>query len=317
MDHADDDGNNDIFIYMGGDQRVPDDVTHVRIHKSVKIITREAFIGCRNLVSIEMHDGVEIIKELAFTYCTSLRKIKLPGVRVIGQKAFNSCAALEDVEFGDKLETIGDNSFVCTSLRSIKIPKIRVIEFAAFYSCKKLRDVELSKDLEIIGGHAFMSCPRLRRIAMPLKGNLLQNNIVFKECDELSTVNLAGGVNKTTSSLLLESWRNEMNDEIDRINRDLPNTPADNKTVLIGQWMDTVMQRIDHYKSEHYALLKNNMMQLELALWTANLPNIEADVAASRDEARVTCGANVIIPHVLSFLNDNDEFPTVDCNLIH
>ena len=59
-----DDGDNDgVFIYMGGDQRVPRDVTHVRVHKSVKTITWRAFITCRKLVSIEMHDGVEIIEE--------------------------------------------------------------------------------------------------------------------------------------------------------------------------------------------------------------------------------------------------------------
>ena len=63
-DHADGD-DNDVFIYMGGDQRVPRNVRYVRVHKSVKIITREAFQHCIHLVSIEMHDGVEIIKEYA------------------------------------------------------------------------------------------------------------------------------------------------------------------------------------------------------------------------------------------------------------
>ncbi len=101
-----------------------------------------------------------------------------------------------------------------------------------------------------------------------------------------------------------------MNDEICRINRDLPNTSSFGKTAAIRRWMERVLQRIEHYKSEHYALLKNSMTQLELALWDANLPNIEA--AAGRDEARVTCGANIIIPHVLSFLNDTDEFPLLD-----
>ena len=46
MDHADDEDDNDVFMYMGGDQRVPDDVTHIRVHKSVKIIRREAFRNC-------------------------------------------------------------------------------------------------------------------------------------------------------------------------------------------------------------------------------------------------------------------------------
>ena len=102
-----------------------------------------------------------------------------------------------------------------------------------------------------------------------------------------------------------------MNDEIDSINQLLPNTTTDDKTTVIRHWMERVLKRIEHYKSEHYTLLKNNMTQLELALWDANLPNIDA--AGSRQEARVTCGANIIIPHVLSFLNDADEFPLHDC----
>jgi hypothetical protein len=97
-----------------------------------------------------------------------------------------------------------------------------------------------------------------------------------------------------------------MNNEIDSINRDLPNTP--HKARTIRQWMERVLERIEHYKSEHYTLLKEDMTQLELALWDANLPN---QLSESRHEARVTCGANIIIPHVLSFLNDEEVFPTV------
>ena len=104
-----------------------------------------------------------------------------------------------------------------------------------------------------------------------------------------------------------------MNDEIDRINQFLPNVSRSQKTAAIQQWMKRVLRRIEHYKSEHYALLKEDMTLLELALWKANLPNV--DTAASRHEARVTCGANIIIPHVLSFLNDAEEFPLREYNL--
>ncbi len=169
--------------------------------------------------------------------------------------------------------------------------------------------VELSKELQRIGHGTFYNCPRLRRIAIPLKDNLLQNNSVFVGCGDLSQIDLVGGIHKTVSSLLLDSWRNEMNNEIDRINQVLPNTPHYEKTAAIYQWMESVRERIGHHKSEHYALLKNSMTQLELALWKANLPNVDA--AVRRDEARVTCGANIIIPHVMSFLNDEEVFPTV------
>ena len=318
-DHADVDrvgNNNEVFVYMGGEipQHLRETITHVRVHKSVKIITREAFYECLHLVSIEMHDGVEIIEEQAFRHCRSLRRIKLPGVRVIEGHAFRvrggafqHCTALEDVEFGDKLETIEGGAFNgCTGLTNIKIPNIRFLGSYAFQKCHQLTDVELSEDLESMCGWVFLKCRRLRRIAMPLKPNLLGNG-PFLDCDDLSTVDLVGGIHKIISSLFLENWKNDMNNEIDSINRDLPNTP--HKARTIRQWMERVLERIEHYKSEHYTLLKEDMTQLELALWDANLPNVGA--AESRHEARVTCGANIIIPHVLSFLNDEEVFPTV------
>ena len=305
-DHAE--GGNNVFVYMGGNQRVPRNVTHVRVHKSVKIIRRRAFDDCIYLVSIEMHDGVEIIEPYAFSKCSSLINIKLPGVRVIGAGAFEDCASLADVEFGDNLETIGRCAFNrCTSLRSIRLPTVRVIGKRAFYGCVKLMEAELSENLETIEGWAFEECPCLRHIAMPLREKLLQNNYVFNNCHALSQVDLVGGIQKTVSSLLLESWRQEMKDIIDRINQVLPNTATGKKTATIQKWMGEVLEWINHHKSEHYALLKNNMTQLELALCDANLSNVDA--TASRHKARVTCGANIIIPHVLSFLNADDVFP--------
>ncbi len=317
-DHADDGGDNDVFIYMGGDQEVPEDVTHVRVHKSVKIIRRDAFnsSNCKNLVSIEMHDGVEIIGAWAFNGC-SLRGIKMAGVRVVETEAFLYCRALADVVFGDKLETIGEWAFADTPLRTIKIPKVRVIEEGAFAECDQLMDVELSEDLERIEDFAFGNCPRLRRIAFPLKDNLLGNNNLFKNCHELSQVKLVGGIHKTISSLILESWRHEMNDEIDRINQVLPNTRIIEKTAAIQQWMERVIQRIEHYKSEHYVLLKKSMTLLELALWKVKLDESQderslgsdqpakkakIDVEAARQEKRITSGASIVIKNVLPFL---------------
>ena len=356
VDHADDGvGEDDVFVYMGGDQVVPHDVTHVRIDKSVKIITRRAFRNCTNLVSIEMHDGVEIIEEEAFGDCTSLRRIKLPGVKVIEMNAFRYCEALDEVEFGDKLETIEACAFANTALRNAKLPKVRFIGQSAISDCDQLTDVELSEDLEYLVGAAFHDCPRLRRISMPFKNNLL-HVYPISDYPNLSQVDLVGDIHKTISSLLLESWVEKMKDEINQINLDLPHISRYEKTRFIHQWMQRVIERITHYKSEHYALLKKAMALLELALWKNELektkkddgdddeehsldekqPAKEAKViadygeaasskalrakeetvvdAAAKQKARVTCGANIIIPHVLSFLNDADVFPLLNQN---
>jgi hypothetical protein len=178
--------------------------------------------------------------------------------------------------------------------------------------------VKFSEDLETIENEAFDECPHLRRIAIPLKIDLLYLH-VFYGCDNLSQVDIVGGVHKTISSLLLDSWRNEMNNEIGSINRDLPNTPGYRKTSVIGQWMETVIRRIEHYKSEHYILLKEFTTLLELALWKAKIDDSQDERSLGRDqtaakkakidtkktarqEQRITSGANIVIKNVLPFL---------------
>ena len=68
-----------------------------------------------------------------------------------------------------------------------------------------------------------------------------------------------------------------MNQEIDRINQDLPNTPSNEKTATIDQWIRSVINRMEHYKTDHQTLLKEDMTHLELAVWKANLDEEEDD----------------------------------------
>ena len=129
-----------------------------------------------------------------------------------------------------------------------------------------------------------------------------------------------------------------MKNKIDRINRILP-TDHNNKTAAIQDFLERTNTRIELYKSKHYALLKTNMVLLELALWKAKLQEVEdkelsfsdfcglwqekmtflelkakfdEKFAASRQVERVNCGANIIIPLVLPFLNNDDVFPLND-----
>jgi hypothetical protein len=288
-EHAAGGRGDDIFVYTGGEQVVPRNVTHVIVNKSVKIICREAFYRRDRLASIEMHDGIKIIEQGAFFDCTSLRgSIKLPGVRVVEDWAFRF-TGLTDVEFGDKLETIGGGAFgECTSLRSVKMPTVRNIDRYAFYRCDQLTDVEMP-GIERIGKCAFNYCTRLRRIAIPLRDGIFVGNKVFYGCGIFSTVDVVGGIHKTISSLHLESWRNEMNAEIDRINSDLEDTPTNEKTRAIEQWIESILERLNHRKTEHKVSVKEAMTLLELALWKAKLldENEEGhinDEAARRNE---------------------------------
>jgi hypothetical protein len=242
----------------------------------------------------------------------------MTGVIEIEQYAFFYCKSLSELDF-DKVEIIGNYAFHgCNSLRSINMPSIRKVGEFAFTWCDALADAVFGQDLERIERKAFDDCTALRSISIPLKCGLIVDDKAFLGCQNLSRVDiLAGGVHKTISSLHFESWRNEMEAEIDRINQTLPNIQAIEKTAAIQEWITRVLVRMEHYKSEHKALMKKAMTLLELALWKAKLlyeadekkcnvdevtKKARIDDEAARKEHRVTCGASIVIKNVLPFL---------------
>ena len=320
-DHAVDVFDGDVFIYRGG--QAPQHVTHALIDRSIDEIEDRAFDDCVRLLTVETHDGIRKIGPYAFRWCRSLRQINFKSAVEIYAFAFYGCKNLESVEFGDRLETIGYNAFDgCDSLSHLKLPSIISIGGYAFLNCKHLTDIELSERLETIGGSAFYGCECLQRIAIPLKRNLFAfdqylhpDYSQFDECEKLVTVDLVGQAHtKTIASLHMESWTTEMTAEIYRINQVLPNTPADEKTAEIRQWMESLLDKMDHYKAEHQRYVKEGITLLELAIWKAKLGEKEeyaaegkpkkakVDAESARKERRVTCGADMVIKNVLPFL---------------
>ena len=112
----------------------------------------------------------------------------------------------------------------------------------------------------------------------------------------------------------MDCWRAEVIEEINRINQVLPYTDVDENTEAIRQWMDAVLDKMDHYKGEHYRYVKEGITLLELALWKAKLGGKEEksvegttkkakiDAESARIEKRITCGADMVIKNVLPFL---------------
>lgn len=302
----------DVFVYTG--DCVPNDVIHVIVDLSVDTIRRRAFQQCARLESITMHAGVKFIEHGAFRNCSSLKRVKLSGVRVIEGWAFMDCSSLEDMEFGDQIESIGNAAFIrCKSLRNIKLRTGKEIGEYAFYDCIQATSVELPGCLERIGKCAFNNCPSLRRIAVPF--DMLDDDAFgFSQCDNLSQVDIVGKIQRNVSSLPLQSWRNEMNEEINRINRILSNTPAIRRNEAIEQWKISVVCKMKHIQFVEAISL------LELALWKRKIDESEEeveeslgvkplakkskiDVAADRQEKRITSGASIVIKNVLSFLS--------------
>ena len=296
-----------VFIYTGG--RAPF-VPFAEVHPNVTSIAAFAFERNDYLQGIHLHDDVDTIESHAFVLCGFLPEIVMPGVKNVEYSAFYACWELSRVEFGKDLETIGESAFdQCTSLAFLKMPCVRRIGLRAFQDCA-ITELNLPLDLELVEGYAFAGCHSLEKVSMPLKEGLLQDG-AFITCSRLVRIDLIGGVHDFVSSLHLEEWRNAANDEINRINQVLPviDARAVDKTRAIQEWMQSVLNSMDRYKAEHYALLKECMTILELALWGAKIADAEKE--RDNDNKSLAAISSVSLEETLSeklnIDNDNNE----------
>ena len=204
------------FTYTG-EEVIPDDATHIFVDVRVRTL---AFFQHPNVVEVICSERVEKIESMAFYDCPNLKRVIMPGVKIVENNAFGDCFALTDVECG-KLEIIGYAFARCYSLRSINLPSARVVGDWTFGDCNDLTDVRFSNKLERIEGGAFLRCTSLERITIPLKDGIMTGDSVFMGCRNLMHVDLVdegAELYETIAALHLKDWRNDINDEIDSIN---------------------------------------------------------------------------------------------------
>ena len=113
---------------------------HFVVPKSVRIIDRLAFSGCKSLEEITIHDYVRSIGNGAFSYCKKLKRIVLPqSLRKIEQHTFQECSVLSEVVLQSGIREIEWNAFFkCKSLHHIHLPEsVRTIQTGFASSLKE------------------------------------------------------------------------------------------------------------------------------------------------------------------------------------
>ena len=159
-----------VFLYTGQNRsEIPDDVVHVKIDDSVKVLPSEAFSECKQMITIEFNDGLERIEGRAFVNCHSLRNPQIPPtVRSIGDLAFSNCLGLYSLDLPEGLETIGRAAFPSCSFRNVKIPSsMTEVGEKTFSCCTDLFSVEVPDRVTAIRDEAFFQCLELRNVAIP------------------------------------------------------------------------------------------------------------------------------------------------------
>lgn len=147
----------------------------IEISKSVEIIGKRAFSGCKNLKEciFEEESNIKKIYEEAFKECTSLKEIEIPeGTDYLGGKAFEDCESLEKVVFkeGCDIKVLNMGVFwSCTNLTEITLPSsLEKVYFAAFAHCDSLEKIRFPESIKYIDSSALEICKNLKQIYVPL-----------------------------------------------------------------------------------------------------------------------------------------------------
>lgn len=103
-----------------GDVVIPETFTHLSQTYTVVGIKNNAFLGCEDLVFLDMPNTITLIQNNAFEGCSSLKQVRLSNtVRLIRSGAFMGCGQLKEVELPDSVETLGDALFAGCSLETL------------------------------------------------------------------------------------------------------------------------------------------------------------------------------------------------------
>ena len=160
------------------------DITHLKL-RNVWSVGPGAFLGCKNLLSVDCENGPAVICEDAFSgcsrlscvlfsdtlhtigerafACTALVRVHLPSsVSLIGNSAFEDCTFLEEISFPQHLKQIGSSAFsCCSSLKNIRLPQINVLHDGCFAQTG-ISSLDIPASVTYIGRDAFSGCSDLR-----------------------------------------------------------------------------------------------------------------------------------------------------------
>ena len=171
------------------------------------------------IVDLVIPAGITSIGKQAFNGCTSLKTLTFENTASISLAddtaatggVFAGCTALETVNLGANISTIGEKAFSgCTSLQTVNIAtensKLTKIGKQAFYKCPALTSITIPNTVTSIGVQAFANTAdvpgSLTSITFEKGGSALTlDKQVFEYQASLTKVDLPAGVKLTTTNI--------------------------------------------------------------------------------------------------------------------
>ena len=269
--------------YIGDEAFYNCGVTKIEIPESVTTIGSEAFYLCSSLQSADILGDVSYIGKKAFSVCHELSVVRIVGnVEALSEEMFYNCSDLVMVTLPNSLKTIGDRAFYsCENFISIDMPEgLTSIGEMAFYGCDKLLLDGVPSSVTSIGYGAFQSCDGIKRFDS--LGQITEIDGLFKDCVNLSYVNITGKVKSITNgafenceslkSLLLPWTIEHIDDYVFRGTRllNLGSIVINQTTIEIGPMSNDIVSGIENT----FVKVSGNMFYPEkgMVLCTGLLP---------------------------------------------
>ena len=132
----------------------------VELPEGLLSIGKQAFSCCIDLQAIGLPESLQEIGEGAFESCCSVRSVFIPGVNVLGRKAFKNCDRLTEITLDSGITSLPEEIFLgCADLKTVDF-NLDSVGDRAFFLCTSLENVSLGSDVKL-GDDVFGFCFRL------------------------------------------------------------------------------------------------------------------------------------------------------------
>lgn len=153
--------------------------------------------------SVEEESPITVkIGTRAFYQCSALEKVSLRNVTEIDSRAFYQCGSLSSIEWGYRLESVGDSAFAGCAVTSLDLTVLdkdgentKDVNWGSgvFEGCAALRTATLPNSMKRIPGSLFKDCAALNTLTLP-DNCIAISQQAFAGCGSLATVNIPAKV---------------------------------------------------------------------------------------------------------------------------
>lgn len=181
-------------------------LTHVVLPQGLKSIGKGALAGCDLLTSITLPPALEQVGDYAFTGCTALTQVVLPAsVTTVGNGAFMRCTALKSltVEPSSNLAQVGDMALMdCPALETLNLGTALQSMGERVLAGSGLRELNLAENrsLTSIGDWAMVQTPV--EVAVMPTGLTTLGDGAFLYDSQLTSIDLGNKLSTMSDYLL-------------------------------------------------------------------------------------------------------------------